>query len=453
MKLDIKVENLGRLKKGVAKVRPLTVLAGENGTGKSFFTKTLYSIFNIINVNVLHKELLSNLNLVDFAVNQYIKNIYKGGNNTDKKLTSDLLYLISQIKKETSRGNSTNDITIYFIALSGINIDIFKKFIEHLGNLEAQPRKFNSVKNGIRLLKYGITELQNIIKNPKESYIKILDNNLKNEILENFQISNIQELVSKEEKEFIIKSDIFTLSFKDNELDFNLTEEFINEISYFSRVIFFESPAYWKVRDALQSAKENKRPSDLSGVPKYFYDLDETLKTKSKYSSITELIKEYHNIKNEIGGEFVFDSGNLYFIDSSGELLDRNLISLGMTNLGMVGALLKHNVIDKGSFVFFDEPETNLHPKWQVLLTKILITLADNGVNVIIATHSLDIIKALEVYTKGKNNDFIGINYFGTNGKLFKFDSDNIIENLVETRNKLMAPYEKLFFEEINNYE
>jgi predicted ATPase len=132
-------------------------------------------------------------------------------------------------------------------------------------------------------------------------------------------------------------------------------------------------------------------------------------------------------------------------------MLDKNLISLGMTNLGMVGALLKHNIIDKGSFVFFDEPETNLHPKWQVLLTKILIKLADNGVNVIIATHSLDIMKSLEVYTKDKGNDFVGINYFETTGKLFTFDSDNINENLIEARNKLAEPYNDLYIENFAN--
>jgi predicted ATP-dependent endonuclease of OLD family len=301
------------------------------------------------------------------------------------------------------------------------------------------------------LLQYGVKNIQKVIKNPRDAYVKTLDEDLTNEVLENFQISGIEELVSKNNSEFIIKSNIFKLSYKKNNLDFDLTEEFINEISCFSRVIFFESPAYWKVRDALQSAKENKRPKELSGVPKYFYDLDETLKTKSKNSSITELIKEYHNIKNEIGGEFIFDSGALYFIDNSGDMLDKNLISLGMTNLGMVGALLKHNIIDKGSFVFFDEPETNLHPKWQVLLTKILIKLADNGVNVIIATHSLDIMKSLEVYTKDKGNDFVGINYFETTGKLFTFDSDNINENLIEARNKLAGPYNDLYIENFAN--
>jgi predicted ATPase len=451
MKLDIKIENLGKLKKGIVKVRQLTVLAGENGTGKSFFTKTLYSIFNVINVNVLHKKLLLDLNLIDYIAREYIENIYKGGNNNDKKNIINLTNFINKVKEQILDINKNNNISLYLISLSNIEISSFDTFIKYLESIKKQPRKFNSIKNEMGLLQYGVKNIQKVIKNPRDAYVKTLDEDLTNEVLENFQISGIEELVSKNNSEFIIKSNIFKLSYKKNNLDFDLTEEFINEISCFSRVIFFESPAYWKVRDALQSAKENKRPKELSGVPKYFYDLDETLKTKSKNSSITELIKEYHNIKNEIGGEFIFDSGALYFIDNSGDMLDKNLISLGMTNLGMVGALLKHNIIDKGSFVFFDEPETNLHPKWQVLLTKILIKLADNGVNVIIATHSLDIMKSLEVYTKDKGNDFVGINYFETTGKLFTFDSDNINENLIEARNKLAGPYNDLYIENFAN--
>jgi predicted ATPase len=451
MKLDIKIENLGKLKKGIVKVRQLTVLAGENGTGKSFFTKTLYSIFNVINVNVLHKKLLLDLNLIDYIAREYIENIYKGGNNNDKKNIINLTNFINKVKEQILDINKNNNISLYLISLSNIEISSLDTFIKYLESIKKQPRKFNSIKNEMGLLQYGVKNIQKVIKNPRDAYVKTLDEDLTNEVLENFQISGIEELVSKNNSEFIIKSNIFKLSYKKNNLDFDLTEEFINEISCFSRVIFFESPAYWKVRDALQSAKENKRPKELSGVPKYFYDLDETLKTKSKNSSITELIKEYHNIKNEIGGEFIFDSGALYFIDNSGDMLDKNLISLGMTNLGMVGALLKHNIIDKGSFVFFDEPETNLHPKWQVLLTKILIKLADNGVNVIIATHSLDIMKSLEVYTKDKGNDFVGINYFETTGKLFTFDSDNINENLIEARNKLAEPYNDLYIENFAN--
>ncbi|MBE8190130.1 MAG: AAA family ATPase [Candidatus Thioglobus sp.] len=139
---------------------------------------------------------------------------------------------------------------------------------------------------------------------------------------------------------------------------------------------------------------------------------------------------------------------------------NKNLISFGMTNLGMMQLLLKHNVISEGSFVFFDEPETNLHPSWQVLLTEVLIELAKSGVNVVMATHSLDMIKALEVKTKalevktkGKDKQLIAVNHFTSNGDLLKFDSEDITENLIESRNELMNAYEDLFLSELHNPE
>jgi predicted ATPase len=69
--LDIKVKNLGRFKGGTVKVRPLTVLTGENGTGKSFFTKTLYSVFSIVNKNLLYINATDNIQEIDITMNRF----------------------------------------------------------------------------------------------------------------------------------------------------------------------------------------------------------------------------------------------------------------------------------------------------------------------------------------------------------------------------------------------
>ena len=56
MKIDLKVKNLGRLKEAEFNIRPMTVITGQNETGKSFFTKSLYSNLNVINKNVYHES-------------------------------------------------------------------------------------------------------------------------------------------------------------------------------------------------------------------------------------------------------------------------------------------------------------------------------------------------------------------------------------------------------------
>jgi hypothetical protein len=55
----------------------------------------------------------------------------------------------------------------------------------------------------------------------------------------------------------------------------------------------------------------------------------------------------------------------------------------------------------------------------------------------------------LEVHTTGKDGDFIAVNHFTKEGGLFEFDSNDITENLIESRNELMNAYEGLFLSEL----
>jgi AAA15 family ATPase/GTPase len=212
-----------------------------------------------------------------------------------------------------------------------------------------------------------------------------------------------------------------------------------------------------KIKDALNMAKEKttsffayrKKFSDvLIGVPKYFYDLDDTLKIKTKTSGYFKEIAS--SLEKVLGGEFIFEGDNLSFKDKeTGREISKHLVSFGMTNLGMIHALLKHNIITKGSFVFIDEPETNLHPDWQVILMNVLLELADKGVNVVITTHSIEILKSIEVGIKKRPddiNDFLSVHFVDTDGLLFEFESNNSRQQLIESRSLLNSVYEKLYF-------
>ena len=79
--------------------------------------------------------------------------------------------------------------------------------------------------------------------------------------------------------------------------------------------------------------------------------------------------------------------------------------------------LVERKIIDKESFVFIDEPEAHLHPAWQVVMAESLFELAKGGVNVVIATHSADILKWLEVHIKKNPDDesLVALNKFPSN--------------------------------------
>lgn len=451
-KIDINVKNLGRLKNGTVKVRPLTVLTGENGTGKSFFTKILYSAFNTLNSNILHRDIIANIMSIEHNLHIFGLSIQRLSQEDERQI-SVLHKFLTVLTSDLDKFKDEN-ATVYFlntIALYEKTNDALKGFEGHLQYVEKKPVKVKLAKKPIKELKANFKTLRVKLKDSQSSHITALNNTLCSEIKDNFQISNLSELISFDEKECTIQSDDkeFSLTFRGNNIINHISDDFLTQINQLSRVVFFESPAYWSVRDALNNSKEVEREGDLTGVSKYFYDLDKILNTKSKNPILQEVSKLASELKTAIGGEFIFDNGRLSFVDKTNRTIDKNLISFGMTNIGMIQALLKNNVISEGSFVFFDEPETNLHPTWQVLLTKVLIKLAESGVNVVMATHSLDMIKALEVHTKDKDGDFIAVNHFTKEGGLFKFDSGDTTENLITSRNELMEAYEKLFLNEL----
>jgi predicted ATPase len=73
-----------------------------------------------------------------------------------------------------------------------------------------------------------------------------------------------------------------------------------------------------------------------------------------------------------------------------------------------------------------DEPEVHLHPQWQVFLAQILYKIAKNGANIIIATHSLDFLKAFENILKDEDenaHEVIAIN---------KMPYDEVFSSLTE---------------------
>jgi hypothetical protein len=69
---------------------------------------------------------------------------------------------------------------------------------------------------------------------------------------------------------------------------------------------------------SIKSHFEVRETGDLTGVSKYFYDLDETLNTKSTNPPLEIISKLATELKTEIGGEFIFENGRLSFVDDSG---------------------------------------------------------------------------------------------------------------------------------------
>jgi len=119
-------------------------------------------------------------------------------------------------------------------------------------------------------------------------------------------------------------------------------------------------------------------------------------------------------IQKLLGGDLRLDNGDLVFECSDGARLESQLMAEGHRKLAMLIYLLRYGVIERGSTMFWDEPEANLNPAAIKLLAEALFFLTGLGVQVILATHSLFLLREFEILRMSKGDvNHPGVRYFG----------------------------------------
>jgi energy-coupling factor transporter ATP-binding protein EcfA2 len=77
--------------------------------------------------------------------------------------------------------------------------------------------------------------------------------------------------------------------------------------------------------------------------------------------------------------------------------VEADLVAEGYRKLAMVARLIANGSLDDKGYLFWDEPEANLNPRLIKRLAPLLLGLAAGGVQVFIATHSLFLMRELEI--------------------------------------------------------
>lgn len=446
MSINFEVENLGKITNGDFRLSNMTVVTGPNGTGKSFFTKFLYSIFATVeNFTVwghARYTLGSILDSLNDVINEY--------DDLQEQATFLKERVESLLENEFSPHSSPES---YFeeqkllksVHSESLYLDNYftKEFSKYIKLLED---KSVSGHIDISYLITGFDVLTIFTSDDTTTYQYYISRSLGSELKNNFQIESLNELIQhgKDEVKFNFNNSIdITITRDIEKVNVRLGKNAIDFFRNKPNSVFFESPAYWRVRDALIEARLNTKRDYLSGVPKYFFDLDKALRLKSISNEGLEDV--FDKIKAELGGEFEITGKDIVFNDNSGVSISKNLVSFGMTNIGMLNALIKNNVIRCGSYVFIDEPETNLHPDWQLLMIDSLIELSKRGVKVIINTHSIEILKHIENSFKASSQDSLAVNYVDVDGETYEFESDIPWMQTIEAREILSGTYFNLY--------
>jgi predicted ATPase len=272
----------------------------------------------------------------------------------------------------------------------------------------------------------------------------VIDSLLKNGLKGNFQVAKLKELSSNQA--FFNLNSFFEVKISDEAVSVSSVKP-NSLMENISRVIYLESPIYLKLKSALGvnlSLAQQNRHKYITGVPDYFYALTDLLTLQSMDDP--EFIDVLQKIEKSIGGKLkLSNDGNFVFQDDFGAY-SVSTTALGIANLGLLALLLEKNLLDSDSFLFIDEPEAHLHPQWQVVLIEALYELAKAGVNIMIATHSIDMIKYLEVIRKKDEQaeSLIALNCLTTEGKTI-LEEANFDTKLSAIKQALSEPFYNLY--------
>jgi len=445
MKFNLNIQNLGNIQNADVEIRPFTLIAGKNSSGKSFITKSLYSVLDALNNNYIENELIINIRKIK-------KNLDLFHSSFSNIVAIDQDFIERFYKNHIDYLEDFFDIYEDFTDTFIDNLILIKKDIEEYLEKRSTLKKF---KNKIKFLKFMIEAIETIIqvlKDKRTVIIKGIEKNLNDNFKKNYQITSLNPIVNENSKNKHLQINMdgigkITID-KESLLDFEFKVDGVEKIQNLSNVVYLDSPVYIKMKKALEknifnNILFNKSDRYLNKYPLYIEKLYELL--DKKYIDQADFEDIHKEITTIINGELeVNSSGEVEYLQKSGKSIQLSLTAMGITNLGIISLLLKNNIINKGSFLIIDEPEINLHPQWQVELAKLLYKVAQAGANVIIATHSIDIVKTVELLIKEDDEDIIAINKMPFDGEFIDKSKEEKIKDILTD---LSTPFYNLYME------
>ena len=111
-----------------------------------------------------------------------------------------------------------------------------------------------------------------------------------------------------------------------------------------------------------------------------------------------------------IGGKVEEEGGHFYLSAPEQPRMEMNLVAEGVRKFATLYKLLVNGTLTPETTLFWDEPEANLNPALLKEMAAVLTELAKAGFQIILATHSLFLMKELHILARQEHKP---VRYFG----------------------------------------
>lgn len=368
--MNLELKNVGKINHASIELNGVTVIAGENNTGKSTIGKMLFCVFH---------------------------SFHKIEEQVREERTVAVRRLLYNFIQEKSSTHAVNNIKIHPI--------VEKLIAQKEAYLSDKTLLINELKESYKVFEQFQEDELDQLADRICVFLKLEDDEIRETILKKrleaefaMRIGHLNHLKDNTVVRLTIKDDNIDFQIEQNERVcinhyLNLTKEIIYIDNPFilddlNSIFFMLQNQYDHKGDLLRKIENGKVASSFTLV-------DELVAKKKLEKILSAMNKVCDGDLTSDGGHFIYKTDKLR------GSLDMVNLSAGMKSFIILRQLLQNGNIDENGVIILDEPEIHLHPEWQLKFAECIVLIQKEfGVNILLTTHSPYFLNAIEVYSK-----------------------------------------------------
>lgn len=444
--MNIKLENIGIIKNSNIQLDGLTVITGQNNSGKTTVGKVIYSLVDAVS-NLSAKAENDRLKYIgkvlskiqdDFEIFRITRRL--SGDNDESIFPRDsAIYSLLFDFHTTPRGfvfpDEWSNIEVCSHALRdeliSFNVDLIDEdssFFKYYNRFLLKRENIDGVKTKVKnQIDKAVSMLDKMFET-LERDIELIDYTREsiNQTLRVEFSDQIQPVAVDVEKSRIEVSDNDTIMFAFDINNNNLVNNgrpVFSDVTY-KRAYFIDNPF---VLDSMPYRKmyvshdlDNSTILDTSRILPHEIKLNSVLKSRKATTVFEETVINHglteikEKIDEVLSGEFEFNSDGEFYV-KDGKKLHLTNLATGSKMFSILKMLVDKGEVDENTLLVLDEPEAHLHPSWQNKFAEIIVLLVKYlNTGVLLTSHSPNFVLAIDAYMR-KYDIIDKTNFYQTN--------------------------------------
>lgn len=414
--MELRIRNFAKISEADIVIDGITVIAGNNNTGKSTVGKILDAVFNVTNNIVVKMNKARADSLADMLEKELEQVQAKGqGYSADRYENSLTIHRFAEeLMKEES---NLREICRLYLGKLDVVLDRIEeeRVITRIENLitEISQISESSLSQAIYTKYFRDIfheQINSLYHRDDNAEITLQIKGKKIQLTFSLDecVKSVRELAVSSTSLYI--DDPFVLDEMNNVYSFFTTESSMHKKNIIE-----------KLRDTPEKAVEERVLSELL-INKRLEEITQLMDTVAS----GKVLKRYH-----------------YMYQMNGDIskeLDVASLSTGLKSFVIIKQLLLNGALNEKDVIVLDEPEIHLHPEWQLIYAEIIVLLQKKfDFHIIVTTHSSHFMEALELFSK-KYGISKRCNYYLADVKEDGAYFENVTDNLSKIYKQMVDP-------------